>query len=395
MADKRQQAAAKSSAAAAAAAANETGRKAEEPIGPLQSVVAGLGTTVVSTIVSHPFEVVRSRQQAKQLRHQPSYLLIRPPAADKHRTPSVLQVCASDLRELAAITREEGVLGVYQGAGTHFVGHLLSGVVFFSVQAAVQRALYKRGFAADHGNPGLLRRVARKTFASSVAGIVQVVATQPIWLVKNRQLLRHRQSLAAKRQQQKWQNSLLGRICRALRPAPQPPLPLPAGKGVLARLVNAAGAACRRWWQTQSVTHDIVEIARKEGVRGMYAGLVPCMLMAVHQSIQYAAYDELKNVISRLKRGRPLSTADRVGASVLSRALALVVSNPMTVLRTRLMQKDSPYRNLGHAMLATAREDGLSAFFRGTSAGLWKVVTAGIAMPCYDFVAEHTKKFFA
>ena len=67
----------------------------------------------------------------------------------------------------------------------------------------------------------------------------------------------------------------------------------------------------------------------------------------------------------------------------------------MTVIRTRLMQKDTPYRGFFDAALSIFRQEGLATFCKGTSAGLWKVVTAGLAMPCYDFVAEKSKKFFA
>lgn len=363
----------------------------ERPISPLQSVVAGLGSTVISTIVSHPFEVVRSRQQAKELKKKQRLLLAT--GSGGAREPSLLRACASDLRELGAITREEGILGVYQGAGTHFVGHLLSGIVFFSMQAAVQRALYNWDVATGCRRPGLLHRVVRKTVASSVAGVVQVCATQPIWLVKNRQLLRHRQTLAQQDREHRLARSWLGRGVLFLeggrkkkhqrQAATQP--------GVAGAVVRA----CQHWWHDQSITHDIVKIYRKEGVRGLYAGVVPCMLMTVYQSIQYAAYDELKAGIVKIKHGRPLSTLDRVGASVVSRAFALVISNPMTVIRTRLMQKDTPYRGFFDAALSIFRQEGLATFCKGTSAGLWKVVTAGLAMPCYDFVAEKSKKFFA
>ena len=383
-------------AAAAAAAAAE-----EQPISPLQSVVAGLGSTVISTIVSHPFEVVRSRQQAKELGKR--RLLLAAGSGPGAREPSLLRSCASDLRELGAITREEGILGVYQGAGTHFVGHLLSGVVFFSMQAAVQRWLYNWDVAAGCRHPGLLHRVVRKTAASSIAGIVQVCATQPIWLVKNRQLLRHRQTLAQQERERRLARSWLGRCVLLVTGSSKKKntMAVVAAKKGSSKSSRCTGVvatvarACQHWWDEQSITHDIVKIARKEGVRGLYSGVVPCMLMTVYQSIQYAAYDELKAGIVRLKHGRPLSTLDRVGASVVSRALALVISNPMTVLRTRLMQKDSPYRGLLHAATSIVREEGLGTFCKGTSAGLWKVVTAGLAMPCYDYVAERSKKFFA
>ena len=372
----------------------------EQPISPLQSVVAGLGSTVISTIVSHPFEVVRSRQQAKELGKR--RLLLAAGSGGGAHEPSLLRSCANDLRELCAITREEGILGVYQGAGTHFVGHLLSGVVFFSMQAAVQRALYNWDVSAGCRHPGLLHRVVRKTLASSVAGIVQVCATQPIWLVKNRQLLRHRQTLAQQERERRLARSWLGRcvlLASSSGSSSKKKKKKQQHKGGRAAhstgVVGTVVRACQHWWDEQSITHDIVKIYRKEGVRGLYSGVVPCMLMTVYQSIQYAAYDELKAGIVRLKHGRPLSTLDRVGASVVSRALALVISNPMTVLRTRLMQKDSPYRGLTHAAISIFREEGLGTFCKGTSAGLWKVVTAGLAMPCYDYVAERSKKFFS
>ena len=96
-----------------------------------------------------------------------------------------------------------------------------------------------------------------------------------------------------------------------------------------------------------------------------------------------------------MKGGRPLGAFDCVAASVVSKGIAVSISNPMLLLRTRLMEEQSEYHGTWHATKTIFAEEGIAAFYRGTSAALWKVVTAGISLPVYDFLVNRTKHLFS
>lgn len=353
----------------------------ERPVSAGHSVAAGLVASVASTLVTHPFELVRARQQAKQLASLPPLLHSHASnrSGNKKRRPTLLAACVADLREMCAIVREEGVCGLYHGVGTHFVGHVASGIVFFAAQAYFQQRVDRLFAAAPASTAG---RFARRVIASSLAGWTQVCATHPIWVVKNRKQLRRRDKAVRELQG----GGLLARIVRAV-------LPKPRHSATAQK--QTPGGTLQRWWR-HSAAGMLVELARTEGVAGLYAGLLPSLVLTVHTAVQYAAYDELKSAIAvYAKRGRPLATLDRVAASIGAKGIAAVLGNPMTLLRTRLMQKNSPYRGVLDCVVRVVREEGVTTLFRGTSAALWKVLTAGIVMPCYDFAATKTRKFFA
>lgn len=365
--------------------------QAERPVSAGHSVVAGLGTSVVSTLVSHPFELVRAREQAKQLARGAPLLHTAPQAR-----PSLGAMCVADLRELRAIVREEGVAGLYRGARTHLVGHVTSGMVFFAVQSLLQaRADAVLGTAGQ----GALGRVARRVLVSSLAGCVQVCATHPVWVVKGRQQLKRRdrqvQRLRAQGSPSTSGSGIFDRVCAVLSRAVHP------FAGNNEKQMKQKKEQERGWcgtvarWARRSTAGRLVALARREGVAGLYAGLVPSLLLTVHTAVQYAAYDELKSAIAvHVRHGRPLTAADRVLASLAVRGTAAVVGNPAAVVRTRLMQKNSPYRGVRDCVVRVVRDEGVAALFRGTSAALWRVLAAGITMPCYDYVATRTRKYF-
>ena len=356
----------------------------ERPVSAGHSVAAGLVASVASTLVTHPFELVRARQQAKQLASAPPLLHSSSSRADKKRRPTLLAACVADLREMCAIVRDEGVCGLYHGVGTHFVGHVASGIVFFAAQACFQQRVDRLFASAPAGTAG---RFMRRVVASSLAGWTQVCATHPIWVVKNRKQLRRRDKAVRELQGA----GLFARIARAVLPKTHHHSTTALQK----QQKKTLGATLQRWWR-HSAVGMLVDLARKEGVAGLYAGLLPSLVLTVHTAVQYAAYDELKSAIAvYAKRGRPLATLDRVAASIGAKAIAAVLGNPMTLLRTRLMQKNSPYRGVLDCVVRVVREEGVTTLFRGTSAALWKVLTAGIVMPCYDFAASKTRKFFA
>lgn len=374
----------------------ERGRavQAERPVSAGHSVVAGLGTSVVSVLVSHPFELVRAREQAKQLARSGALLHTAPPqqSHQQQQRPSLAALCVADLRELRAIVREEGVAGLYRGAGTHLFGHVTSGMVFFAAQALLQaRADALLGTAGQ----GALGRVARRVLVSSLAGCVQVCATHPVWVVKGRQQLQRRDRAV---QRLRAQNSIPARLSSALSSFLSPFVGKTQNKQSKSKDKDSKNLGlCETVarWARKTTAGRVVALARREGVAGLYAGLVPSLLLTVHTAVQYAAYDELKSAIAvHVRHGRPLTTADRVLASLAVRGTAAVVGNPASVVRTRLMQKRSPYRGVRDCVARVVRDEGVATLFRGTSAALWRVLAAGITMPCYDYVATRTKKYF-
>ena len=79
-------------------------------------------------------------------------------------------------------------------------------------------------------------------------------------------------------------------------------------------------------------------LLRKEGMRGMYAGLVPSFIGIAHVAIQFPLYEALKQQAGRI-RGRDadnLTAADLVVLSSAAKMVASTATYPHEVIRSQM-----------------------------------------------------------
>ena len=136
-------------------------------------------------------------------------------------------------------------------------------------------------------------------------------------------------------------------------------------------------------------------IKTTEGVGGLWSGVYPTsQRAALVAGVQLPVYDYTKAVLCS---GSSPPMCDGVGCHLLSSTIAAscaaMVSNPVDVVRTRLMAQrkylkvsvsELPnsrvlYRSAGHCALHTVRTEGLSALYKGfvpsfARMGPWNVI---------------------
>jgi solute carrier family 25 folate transporter 32 len=140
------------------------------------------------------------------------------------------------------------------------------GVYFYAYNAA--KARFRRTGAA----PAEARlSAAQHMRAAAEAGAIVCLATNPLWVAKTRLQLQQRVALT-------------GGAAAA------------GAAGACAARAAAAGAAAGAY---AGLADCLVTIARTEGVRGLYKGLLPSMLLVSHGVIQFVAYEELKALAGR------------------------------------------------------------------------------------------------
>lgn len=190
--------------------------------------------------------------------------------------------------------------------------------------------------------------------------------------------------------------------------------------------------------------HALGTIAREEGVRGLYRGLAPSLVLVSHGAVQFAAYEELKGAFKRAKRARmeargeggattetasvvsssgggeaasssqssssssgpatgapasspsfslALSPLEITTAGALSKVLATMVTYPSQVIRSRMQQlprdpsMQGRYAGLVAAARNTARGEGVWGFYRGLAPNLARVAPqSAITLLVYESV---------
>ncbi|RXG70525.1 putative mitochondrial carrier C27B12.09c [Armadillidium vulgare] len=176
---------------------------------------------------------------------------------------------------------------------------------------------YQGGNAKIHLGPTL------HMIAAAEAGILTLVITNPIWVVKTR-------------------------LC----------LQFESG-------VSQVQSDPHRY---KGMVDAFVKTYRYEGVRGLYKGFVPGVFGVSHGALQFMAYEELKAQYNRSQLFEYLTFA------ALSKLFAAVTTYPYQVLRARMQDQHSHYVNLRHCVKETFRYEGITGFYKGMTPYLLHVM---------------------
>ena len=236
---------------------------------------------------------------------------------DSHNPQSV----GSSLRIVQRILRHEGRLqGFYRGLSPNLVGNSVSWAFYFVAYDKIKNELYSvHNDAKALSSPEYL-------FASATAGILTALFTNPIWVIKTRML-----STAS------------------------------THPGAYSSMLEG----CR-------------QLARAEGLRGFYRGLVPSLFGVSHGALQFMAYEKLKIYRSESKgvSTRKLGATDFVALSGISKVFAGTVTYPYQVIRSRLQSYEAQdqYRTTIGAIRQVWLHEGMPGFYKGLGPNLLRVL---------------------
>mmetsp|Transcript_13267 Transcript_13267/g.21777 ORF Transcript_13267/g.21777 Transcript_13267/m.21777 type:complete len:340 (+) Transcript_13267:80-1099(+) len=238
------------------------------------------------------------------------------------------------------IVREEGWRALYQGLAPSLIGATASWSIY----------LYSYNLAKSFlkGTGELKRELGPVThlLCAAQAGLVVCMLTNPLWVVKTR--LEIQQQQAPRRSPASDQNY----------------------KGTY--------DALKRIWV-------------EEGLRGMYKGVSPSIILVSHGALQFMAYEHIKRWLSGQGSHYGdgpvhLSTAEYVFTAASSKVFASTITYPYQVVRARMQQRSS---ELQVSQWSTAKQilstSGLGGFYRGMVPNILKVVpSAALTFLAYE-----------
>lgn len=121
-----------------------------------------------------------------------------------------------------------------------------------------------------------------------------------------------------------------------------------------------------------STSRAFYEIYKVEGMRGLYAGVVPTVLRAaVLTATQIPTYDHTKHAL--LNRGWMQEGAQlHIVCSMIAGLMTALTTSPVDVIKTRLMNQKRTGRDAGltyastfNAVQKTLQSEGMLAFYKG------------------------------
>jgi solute carrier family 25 folate transporter 32 len=170
--------------------------------------------------------------------------------------------------------------------------------------------------------------------AAAQAGILTLVMTNPIWVVKTRLCLQYSDIDKTR---------------------------LPESKKYLG-MIDA-----------------LSKIYYSEGIRGLYKGFVPGIFGVSHGAIQFMTYEEMKNTYNQYRMvpiDTKLGSVEYLTFAAFSKLVAAALTYPYQVIRARLQDQHHDYKGSWDCVYRTWRYEGVLGFYKGLSANLIRVTPA-------------------
>ncbi|XP_041975118.1 mitochondrial folate transporter/carrier [Aricia agestis] len=286
-----------------------------------EHLVAGISGGVTSTLILHPLDLIKIRF-----------------AVNDGRTATVPRYDGLS-SAFVTIVKKEGVRGLYRGVTPNVWGSGSAWGFYFLFYNAIKTWI-QGGNARTPLGPGL------HMLAAAEAGVLSLIMTNPIWVVKTRLCLQYSEETHLSDNKRY--------------------------KGMI---------------------DGLSKIYRTEGIRGLYRGFVPGMFGVSHGALQFMTYEEMKNRYNQY-RNLPidikLSSAEYLTFAAISKLVAAGTTYPYQVVRARLQDQHRVYNGAWHCVSETWRYEGWRGFYKGLKPNLTRVVPATmITFLTYENVSHY------
>lgn len=288
----------------------------------LVHAVAGAMGSVTAMTVFFPLDTARLRLQVDEKRKAKS-------------TPAIL----------SEIIKEEGLLAPYRGWFPVICSLCCSNFVYFYCFHSL-KATWLRGQSSTAG---------RDLIIGIAAGVVNVLATTPLWVVNTR----------LKLQGAKFRNEDI-----------QPT-------------------------HYNGIKDAFVQIMHQEGVGALWNGTFPSLLLVLNPAVQFMIYEGLKRQILRGVH-RELSSVEVFLIGAVAKAVATTITYPLQTVQSvlRFGQHRQPadqskllssLRSVMYLLINRVRKWGILGLFKGLEAKLLQtVLTAALMFLLYEKIASTT-----
>ncbi|KAJ8920403.1 hypothetical protein NQ315_005269 [Exocentrus adspersus] len=267
-----------------------------------EHLVAGISGGVTSTVILHPLDVIKIRFAVNDGR--------------LHKTPKYNGI----INAFTTILHKEGVKGLYRGLTPNVWGAGSSWGLYFLFYNAIKTHMQK-------GDTDIQLPASTHLLAASEAGLMTLLITNPLWVVKTRLCLQFDTSTQA----------------------------------------------------YNGMMDALVKIYKTDGVKGYYKGFIPGVFGVSHGAVQFMVYEEMKKYYSHYYN-QPLSaklgTIEYLTFAAISKLIAVSVTYPYQVVRARLQNQHYQYQGVLDCVKQTWRYEGWRGFYKGLGTNLIRVTPA-------------------
>jgi len=240
---------------------------------------------------------------------------------------------------IVKILKNEGFSGLYSGLNSAIFGIALTNGVYYYFYETIKTVFEKNKRPMT---------VIESMISGAIAGSATVLVTNPIWVVNTRMTTR-KESLDENEQQKQ---KKLGTI------------------------------------------NTILKIINEDGIKGLWQGVVPALILVINPIIQYTIFEQMK---ARIEKFKKLGNLDFFLLGAISKLVATGSTYPYIVIKSRmqLRQTDNArYKNTWDGLQKIIANEGYSGLYKGiTSKLLQSVLTAAFLFMYKEALFKLTVKF--
>ncbi|KAF6029541.1 SLC25A40 [Bugula neritina] len=140
-----------------------------------------------------------------------------------------------------------------------------------------------------------------------------------------------------------------------------------------------AGSQAKLWkrvphQQFTGMMDAFIKIPKVEGVRTLWSGLNPTLVMAVPNTVVYfTSYDQVKRRLGFVN-GEQNSKLIPFVSGATARAVAITVISPLELIRTKIQSEQMTYQQTKEAIKFSLRTSGVASLWRGWGPLMWRDV---------------------
>ena len=280
-------------------------------------------------------------------------------AVDQSKNPG-----ESLVKAITTVMAKEGITGLYDGLSSSLIGIGVTNFVYYFFFEAMREFILtsKRITRSSKAKLGALT-TTESILSGLVAGITTALISNPIWVINTRQTVR-----------------------------------------VSQQDTTGANKVVARKSFLQTLNH----IVEKDGVRALWKGIGPALVLVTNPVLQYTAFEQLKNWLVNIRfvsRGNTpaaakplLSDLDFFWLGALSKLIATSITYPQIVIKSRQQamsnesSRDRKKVNVWSAMTEVVHNEGVGGLYRGISSKLLQsILTAAILFASKERIYKMTK----
>lgn len=141
--------------------------------------------------------------------------------------------------------------------------------------------------------------VSRDLLLGSVAGVINVLLTNPMWVVNTRMKMQ--------------------------RPADQS-----------SSESQSTAMRAKKMTHYKGIIDGLMTITREEGAATLWSGAVPSLMLVSNPAIQFMCYEWLKRRVAQWMQGQPLTSLQIFTVGAMAKCVSTVITYPLQVAQSKL-----------------------------------------------------------